>query len=233
MTQAGSPTAANRMDEIGIRRTPIQMVGRLAIGWMDGWMAGQSAIGWIRSRPDGSDRPADRITNKPAGKPTKHRPSIRPIDREQQTKQPTIRLACYKSNHRYSIYPTDRKPTTNQAKFLQAIIAWISGIGIWHTPIFVWLAARLYTYKQYTSDVHTCPHFSVWSALLHLTLIWTPFLITQFLRWGVWPITGQVMGLLRTSRGIHVYTNPRFDGHLCPLTISGNAPYGWSALPCH
>ena len=70
---------------------------------------------------------------------------------------------------------------------------------------------------KHTRNVQTYPHYSVWSALIHLIRIWTPFPITQFLKWRAWPmpalphVTGQI--------------SPKTpDEH--PLTRSGNAPGG-------
>ena len=64
----------------------------------------------------------------------------------------------------------------------------------------------------------TYPHFSVWSALIHLIITWTPFPITQFLKWGVWlcpQVTAQVWGIvhLEPLGGLGVYIPPNFDKH--------------------
>ena len=59
-----------------------------------------------------------------------------------------------------------------------------------------WHFVRWHFVLEPLHNIHaTCeriPCFSVWSAVLYLTFIWTPFSITQFLRWGVWPILAMI-----------------------------------------
>ena len=99
----------------------------------------------------------------------------------------------------------------------------------------LFLYGRLHSciYKH-TSNVQTYPHFSVWPVLLHLTLIWTQFPITQFLRRGAWPMSSSYCSSLGhcLPRPLGVYTPLRFD--MNPLTRSRNASWGWwNALSCH
>ena len=66
-------------------------------------MDGQSVIG-IESWPDSlTDRPTDRIRNKPAGKPTTDHPSDQLIDNSKQTNQPSDRLAINPTTNNPSI----------------------------------------------------------------------------------------------------------------------------------
>ena len=172
-------------------------------------MDGRSVNDRLDSKSAGwFDRPTDRPENKQTSRQANHAPTIhptnRPIAANKTTSQPTIRLACYKSNHRHPIYPTDRKPT-NQAP--------VSGFDIPHFCQAGCTAVYLQTiYKRRTIVpshlrlIRTSPSDSHLNPLSNhpisevgcLTIYWTSY--------------GHCSP--RTSRGIHVYTNPRFDGHL-------------------
>ena len=116
-------------------------------------------------RPDSKQTYAQLTTDHPSDC---NRPSIRPQSNDQQTNQPSDRFAINPTTDQPSIYLTDRRPT-NQTQFLQAIIAWISGIGIRRTPF---LSGRLHgcmylqAYSSYTyKSIPTSPsdlHFSIW-----------------------------------------------------------------------
>ena len=89
-------------------------------------------------------------------------------------------------------------------------------MGIWRTPF---LSGRFHgcrpTY-EHIRDVPRYPHFSVWSALIHLILIWTSFQSPNF--WSGVPdpcpqVTGQFWGIVHLEP-LGVYTPSNFEENL-------------------
>ena len=69
---------------------------------------------------------------------------------------------------------------------------------------------------EHIRDVQRYPHFSVWSALIHLILIWTPFQSPNF--WSGVPdpcpqVTGQFWGIVHLEP-LGVYTPSNFEENL-------------------
>ena len=142
-------------------------------------MDGQSVIGWIATRPNGlTDRPTDQMKNKPASKPKTDHP-IWPIDRYQQTNQPSNRLAINPTTDNPSI--SDR-PQSNQPDKRLLLAFPVSGFYMPHFCLAGCMAVYLQAIYVIQATSSSDSHSSVW------LLILTPFPITQFLRWGAWPI---------------------------------------------
>ena len=112
---SGSPTAANQPDKNGETSNSRALIKQSLVGWleirqMDGWMVGRSVGDRLDSKPAGwFNWPTDWIANKPGGKPTTDHKS------DQQTNQPSDRLAINPTTDNPSIRPTANQPTKHSS----------------------------------------------------------------------------------------------------------------------
>ena len=200
--------------------------GRLVSDQIDRWMDGRSVGDRLDSKPAGwFDQPTNKPDNKQTSRQANHRPSIRPINRWQQTNQPSDRLATNPTTDNPSIRPTANQPTRHSSYKRSLLEFPVSGLDV---PLFLfsWLHGCIptgniqATYKR-TPTSPSDPHFSIWLSPE------PSFQSPNF--WGVVPVpypqvTGQVMGFVYlVPQGVYtcIYHS---SFQRTPLTKSGNAP---------